>query len=114
MAWRSGTARSPSFVRKSRTAPRFRGVGYPPDISPVFEVPYRPGYRSLVRVVVPDKGILRDVLRLRKEHQDGELPSREARLPEPVVEEGEFAAVNEGNDRPGGDIVRQAGFHINQ
>ncbi len=81
-------------------------VGDPPDIPPVLQLPDSPGYRSFVEMVVPDKGILHDVLFLCKEHQDRELPGRETKRPETVIEEDEPAAVDKGDNRPEGDIVR--------
>jgi hypothetical protein len=56
-------------------------------------------------MVVPDKGILHNVLFLCKEHQDRVLPCREAERPEMVIEENEPAAGDKGDNRPEGDIV---------
>ena len=55
---------------------------------------------------MPDKGVLHDILFLCKEHQDRELACREAQRPEPVIEKDKFTAVDKGDNRPEGDIVR--------
>jgi hypothetical protein len=55
---------------------------------------------------VADKPVLHDVLFLCKEHEDRELSCREAERTEPVVEEDEFAAVDERDNRSERDIVR--------
>ena len=81
------------FREEEPDCPPVTRIGDPPDIPAVLQLPDCPGYRTLVEMVVPDKGVLHDVLFLCKEHQDRELPCREAERPEPVIEKDEPAAA---------------------
>jgi hypothetical protein len=46
-------------------------------------------------MIVPDKGILHDVLLPCEEHEDRKLARGESQRPEPVIEKDNFAAVDE-------------------
>ena len=79
-------------------------VSDPPDISGTFEFFYCPRYGSLIEMVVPDKGLLHDVLLTEKQHQDRELSGGESQRPEPVIEEDKTPASRDGNKSSEGDI----------
>ena len=65
-------------------------------------------------MIVPDQGLLHDVLLFVEQHQDRELACREAQWPEPVIQKNEPAATGDGDYRSKGDLSGIVGFHVHQ
>ena len=96
-----------SFLGQEKPdSPAVTGINDTPDIPAILKLPGCPCYRALVKVVVPDQGILHNVLLPCKEHQDRELACGEVQRPEPFIEKDDFTAVEERNNGPEGDHFR--------
>jgi len=74
------------FCEKEADCPAVIRIDDSAYISGIFEFSDGPGNSTLVKVVVPDKGFLHDVLLFIKQHQNREMAGRKIQGPEPVVE----------------------------